>query len=228
MRREPAWVGWWVALAVLRAYRATLDAEWRAWLPAEYGLRRAAPRGESLSWQAFNPTTAAAGAGCLAGDPARCRHWLGLDRDSDPYAERFRAAELRSFFDLDWSSHSDSRARPCLQGNDAACLAYARETGRPPAVPAADDARRSLLRAVHDLHGAGALAAALADTSGAVGERLARAAGIGEDSLVLEWRNWALSQEHPGSSRSGGKEAAPALLFAGLLLFAASRSGRWR
>jgi hypothetical protein len=106
-------------------------------------------------------------------------------------------------------------------------VAIARETREPAPVPADGFARRSLLRAIHDIYGAPALAAALADTAGAIGTRLARATRVSEDTLVLAWRRRVLGLAAFGS-RAGAREAMPALLFAGLLLLAAAGSGRWR
>jgi len=224
----PVAIGSAAALAVLRAYRQTLDAEWRAWLPADYGLRRSEPLSDGLSWRDFSPAWSVAGAGCLAGSASACRHWLGLDREPDPYAARFLPAELRGYYERDWWSRGQSRSRACLAGSDVACVAFARESGRPPVVAAGNAARRSVLRAVREIHGPQAIARALADTSGSLGERLARASGVPEDSVVMQWRRWSLGQGRPTGSRLGGREALPALLFAGLLLFAASGSGRWR
>lgn len=219
---------WSVAIAVLRAYAETLDVEWRAWLPPDYGLQRTAVAGEARAWQTFAPGASAVGGACLSGRAVECRRWLGLDREVDPYAARYRPSELRAIYQHFWLAQGDVRGRACVAGSDTACVALAREIGQPPAVPADGGARRSLLRAVHDRYGARALAVALADTAGSLGARLARAAGVNEDALVLEWRRRALDHSGALQSRAGGKEAAPALLLAGVLLLAAAGSGRWR
>jgi hypothetical protein len=213
--------------AVLRSYAETLDTEWRAWLPGDYGLRGRAGWGEGRRWQMFEPGSSISGRGCLSGKAASCRLWFGLDDDADPYAARYGAADLRALFQQTWLAHNHPNGRACLAGSDSGCVAFAGEVGQPDSVPADGGARRSLLRAVHDLHGAPALAAALADTAGSIGQRLARATGVSEDSLVLEWRRLVLGQGGALQSRAGGKEAVPALLFAGLLLLAAAGSGRW-
>jgi|GEM_PF-6230041 len=227
MAGSAANLGWMAAAAVLHAYAETLDAEWRSWLPGDYGLRRLVTSGEGRAWQTFAPGTSSEGRGCLSGKAASCRLWFGLDRDADPYAARYSPADLRATFQNSWFVKNNLDGRACIAGSDSACVAFAREVNQPSPVPADGGARRSLLRAVRDLHGAPALAAALADTSGSIGQRLARATGASEDSLVVEWRRLVLSQGGALQSRAGGKEAVPALLFAGVLLLAAAGSGRW-
>ncbi len=227
MAGSAAALGWMAAAAVLHAYSETLDAEWKSWLPGDYGLRRPATFGEGMAWQTFAPGASAAGRGCLSGKAASCRLWFGLDRDEDPYAVRYSPSDLRAVYWGRWLVNNSLRGRACVAGSDSACVAFAREVGQPSPVPADDRARRSLLRAVRDLHGAPAFAAALADTSGSIGQRLARATGASEDSLVVEWRLRVLRQGGAFQSRAGGKEAVPALLFAGVLLLAAAGSGRW-
>jgi hypothetical protein len=219
--------GWPMARAVLVAYAGTLDPEWQRWLPGDYGLKRTLEAGEARPWQMFAPALSAAGAGCLSGRAASCRLWLGLDRDGDPYVTRYRPSELRELFTRGYWTGSPLR-RACLAGSDPACVGFAREVRQPDPVPADASARRSLLRAAHDLYGAPALAAALIDTTGSIGQRLARATGVTEDTLVLAWRRRVLGIGGALESRAGAKEAGPALLFAGLLLLAAAGSGRWR
>jgi len=213
--------------AVLRSYAKTLDDQWRAWLPDEYGLRSRTAGGEGRPWSMFAPGSSISGRGCLSGKASSCRLWFGLDDDADPYGSRYGAADLRALYQNMWLHNNHRNGRACLAGSDSACVAFAREIGQPLPVPADGGARRSLVRAVHDLRGAPALAAALADTTGSIGQRLARATGVSEDSLVLEWRRLVLGQGSALQSRAGGKEAVPALLFAGVLLLAAAGSGRW-
>jgi hypothetical protein len=68
------------------------------------------------------------------------------------------------------------------------------------------------------------VARALADTTGSIGERLARASGVGEDSLMLEWRYWVLNRGGRPSDRNLLADGVPAVLLAALLLAAARRS----
>ena len=219
--------GWDVAQAVLQAYRQSLDGDWHAWLPSHYGL------GEwerASAWQAYRELTESpwsVGGRCVAGDPAGCRLWLGIDRDSAPYVTRYSATELRTYASSSsqqWFTARSDRGAACLRGEVAACVEYAIQQQRPLPFPAADVGRRSLVRAVHALHGPAAVARALADSVGSPADRLARAAGVSEDSLVREWRYWVLTRGGRPRERSFAAEAAPVLLAAGLLLFVSTRS----
>ncbi|MFI5279090.1 MAG: hypothetical protein ACHQU1_01235, partial [Gemmatimonadales bacterium] len=66
------------------------------------------------------------------------------------------------------------------------------------------------------------------DSSGGVGERLARAVGIGEDSLVAEWRAWVLARGRPQRLMATLPQSMSVVVAALLLVFLAARSGRWR
>ena len=219
--------GWDVATSLMQAYRATLDYDWRTWLPADFGL---GGWERNAAWQVYQELTESpwlAGARCVSGMPASCRMWLGIDRDSAPYTTRYDATELRTYFSSgvrEWRVVRSDRGVACLHGEDAACVEYAIQVQQPPPFPAFDAGRRSLVRAVHGLHGPTAVARALADSAGSVGDRFARAVGINEDSLMREWRYWVLTRGGRPRERSFAAEAAPVFLVAGLLLFAATRS----
>jgi hypothetical protein len=216
-----------VASAVAVAYRDARGGDWRAWLPGDYGI---GPWGRGAMWSAFGSLARSrwlVGSRCLAGDVAGCRLWLGVDREASPYQARYRAEELRDYLDDygKWMAQRSPAGRDCLSGAASACFAYALEEHHPfPAVPADETGRRSLVRAVRALHGAEALQRALGDTTGSVGERFARAAGIGVDSLMSEWRHWVLTRGGRPRDRNLVADAAPAVLLAGLLLVAARRS----
>lgn len=216
-----------VATAIAGAYRDTRDADWRDWLPGNYGV---GPWTRTSTWTAFESLSRSpwgAGSRCLAGDVRGCRLWLALDRDSSPFRARYDATELRDFFDRygKWTAERFPAGRSCLSGSGEACYEYALAAHRPVSpIPADETGRRSLIRSTLALHGPKSLERAFADTAGSVGERLARAAGIGEDSLVLEWRYWVLTRGGRPQDRNLLADAAPALLLAGCLLAAARRS----
>lgn len=217
-----------VASAVAWAYKDTRDSAWREWLPGDYGIGRWT---RSSAWTAFESLTRspfAVGSRCLAGDVRGCRLWLGVDRDSSPYRSRYQATEIRDYLNryYRWFVQGSEAGRDCLSGTGTACYDFAREGHRLfiSQFPAGDAGRRSLVRAVRTLHGARALERALADSAGGVGERLARAAGIGEDSLLIEWRYWVLTRGGRPQDRNLLADAFPAALLAALLLAAARRS----
>jgi len=216
-----------VAGAIAEAYRDTRDPDWRGWLPQNYGV---GPWDRAATWSAFEALTRsnwAVGSRCLAGDVSGCRLWLGVDRDSSPYRARYQADELRNYFSRysRWLAERSLAGRDCLSGTGSACFEYALEEHHPiSAVPADPTGRKSLVRAVRALHGASALERAFADTAGSVGDRFARAAGIGVDSLMHEWRYWVLTRGGRPQDRNLLADAAPAIVLAGLLLAVARRS----
>jgi hypothetical protein len=226
--KGPHWTisGSLIAGVLARAYRASLDPDWREWLPWDYGF---GPWGRGAAGAAYTSLTRSpwsVSASCLAALPAGCRLWLGVDRDQAPYEARYTGVELRRTIleGAKWYAERSESGRSCLDGADAACYTFARDLRWASPFPADDPGRRSLIRAVHDLHGPGAVAQALADTAGAIGERLARASGVGEDSLMMEWRYWVLTRGGRPSERNVLADAAPAVLLAGLLLAVARRS----
>jgi hypothetical protein len=211
----------------MRAYRLSLDDDWRTWLPVDFGLGGWERAPALWAYDELTRSPWSVGVRCVAGEPASCRLWLGIDRDSAPYTMRYSVAELRTYFSAgsqEWYAARSDRGLSCLQGEDAACVEYAMHVGRPQQAPSADAGRKSLVRALHALHGRAAVARALADSVGSIGDRLARAAGINEDSLVREWRYWVLTRGGRPRERSFAADAAPVLFAAGLLLFVATRS----
>jgi hypothetical protein len=222
--------GWSVAAAVVRAYEATLDREWQDWLPTDLSLGwRAAADGPAAVRELMEGDTRA-GARCLEGDVARCRLWLGLDREPHPFEARYEPGEIRHLVAQRVWFYEPERAaaEQCVAGSDDACLRFAEGTRFVPRIPAGGAARRSLLRSERALHGPDALRRALADTSGSMGQRLARVARIPEDSMVAEWRSWVMTEGGQARVTAGVGDALPALTFVGLLLLAAAKGGRWR
>jgi hypothetical protein len=219
-----------VAAVIGQAYRETLDPDWKSWLPLDLALGWTMKREGAAAARELMEGGTQAGAKCLEGDVVHCRLWLGLDREPTPYATRYRPAEIRRILVKQfygWGGWGGLMAQ-CAAGADEACLQLAERSGWLSPIPADPQARGTMVREVRALHGAEAVKKALADTVGSVGERLARVAGISEDSLVAEWRAWLLTGGGNPKVAAGVREAMPALVFAGLLLLAAARSGRWR
>ncbi len=221
--------GWPVATAVAWAYRETLDTTWRAWLPIALPFGWTLPRNGRAAVRDLMGGDVRTGADCLGGSVAGCRLWLGLDADSNPYRTRYTPAELRRELRNRWyGGESEMRAltRQCADGSDEACVRAAPRVV--PDVPAGNEARSSLLAFVRARQPAGALVRAFADTGGPPGARLARATRMSEDSLVAAWRIWLLTGGGLPRVKASLRDALPVVFFVGLLLLAASRSGRWR
>jgi hypothetical protein len=220
--------GWSVAGAIARDYWESLEPTWRAWLPPDLGVAWTLRHDGPGATRALMRGDTYAGATCLAGSVAACRLWLGLDADANPYLVRYRPEELRQLVHGRWfpDDRANELAHQCTTGSDAACLQIA-SLGYLPSIPAGQDLRSSLLGYVR-ARPANLLVAALAGHSGSVGERLARAAGTTEDSLVAGWRIWLLTGGGQRRVTAGVRDALPVLVLSGLLLLAATKSGRWR
>ncbi len=219
-----------VAAVLARAYRGTLDAAWRSWAPADLTLGWRDAREGAAARRDLMSGAVRAGALCLAGEAAECRRWLGLDSDGDPFRMRYTPGDLRRIIAARMWEYQPNReaARECVGGSDEACVRFAEAGTFVDSIPAGVQARGSLLQAVGALHGRAALARALADTSGFVGERLARASGVSEGSLVEEWRTWLLTSGGRHHVTGDLGDGLPVAFFGAFLLLAAARSGRWR
>ena len=222
--------GWMLAFPVTRAFRETLDSTWQNWLGYHFGVYwKRADDGEGAINELASPDFAT-GTECLAGRLRSCRLWLGVDNDVQPYRVRYKADELVRATRERHFGGPDGAA--CRNGEGDACARII-ENGQTygvilSPVPAPEHIRASLVRGVRELHGAGAVRQALADQNGSVGERLARAAGVSEDSLMAEWRRWVLSRGRTERVSAGVGDVLTALLFTALLVGLATRSGRWR
>jgi hypothetical protein len=218
---------WWVLGPLLSAYAASLDSTWADWTQNAWGFvrwpDRAAERGGkellAAAWDVADR--------CLAGDPAGCRRFLGLDTDAHPYRVRFTPAERRRLLEGYWGGYRGILA--CRNGDDDACVRVLETTPFTGmgGIPAGGDTRAGLLASMAAMHGPAAVRTALADREGSVGERLARAAGISVDSLAMEWRAWALAGGRPYHVRAGLGDLLAAALIVGILVSASTRSQPW-
>ena len=220
--------GWVVAGAIAAAYRQALDTTWRSWLPLVLPAYWTIARNGRNAVRELMGAETRTGADCLGGSVRGCRLWLGLDADADLYRSRYRPEELRRMIENRWFGPGAERDlyRQCMGGSDEACQRAAPLTV--PAVPAGFESRASLLDFVRTRKPAGGLVRALADSAGPIGERLAHASGMQEDTLVADWRTWLLTGGGLPTVTASLRDALPVAFFVGLLLFAASRSGRWR
>ncbi len=221
--------GWVVAAVLARNYVETLDSAWRNWLPPDLAFGWTLRRDGPAAVRDLMRGDTRAGADCLAGDATGCRLWLGLDGDASPYLVRYGAEGLRRLIAGRYFASSNARglAHECSAGSDDACVRLA-SLGFLPATPAGFAPRSSVVGFVRARNRPAALARAFADVTGSVGDRLARASGLPEDSLVKEWRIWLLTGGGQPRVTADLRDALPVVVFGGLLLLAAARSGRWR
>jgi len=221
--------GWSVAAAVAWDYRETLDSTWRGWLPPDLGLGWTPKRDGPATVRELMRGDTRVGAGCLEGKVDACRLWLGLDADTEPYKVRYRPRELQALVSGRWfpTHQSAELAQQCAAEARDACLRLT-SLGYLPPIPAGPSPRASFVRFVLTRSRPGALPQALQDRAGSVGDRLVRATGVAEDSLVQGWRAWVLTEGGMPEVTANLRDAWPVAVFAGLLVLAAARSGRWR
>lgn len=206
-----------------------LDDTWRAWLPRTFGVNWDDGDAEGALDELAAASAYIRGRECLAGRLASCRLWLGIDDDSLPYSVRFTRAELVEALRLS-GYVTGPEGRACQAGNGDACARFLAASERVlfDAVPAPPHIRASLVRSLRVSSGPEAMRRAFADSTGSIGARMARAAGVPEDSLVDRWRTWVLSRGRAERVSAGAGDIATALAFTFILLGMAVRSGRWR
>jgi hypothetical protein len=219
---------WSVASLLLSRWRVTTDTAWRRW-GADPGLGWQREREGEWALRDLARSWSESGRGCLAADFRDCRRWLGLDDDPRPYRARYRGADLVFMLEhyVGRPSEFDDRSR-CRAGDSDVCYRLLETGDYLSSVPAPPVARSSLLRSIRVLQGAEVLRVALNDSTGSLGDRLARATGVPLDSLLSEWRGWTLSRGRTGRVQAGFGDVAVVLLTVSLMVVLATRSGRWR
>lgn len=162
---------------------------------------------------------------CRAGDIAACREALLLDV-SAPSADWYSLPALQAFVARNPASLSLQPRAACLAGSREACLAaLERLGGIPDAI--SRTARLALARHAVARGGAGSYERLLADTTSALPERLAAAAGMPLDRLVAEWHSQVM-REKPVTNASLGLSLAAALFWSTVAYAFAARSTRCR
>ena len=171
---------------------------------------------------------------CFLGDIPSCRSVLDLDNSDSSYlqwyaspAER-RAILLRSFAEYFNRPATAATWRLCTGGKDADCVQLLRMLPHGAIPPPLDpDAHRLLAHVALRLGGRSAYGRLLADSSRALGQRLAAAAGVRLDTLVSRWRADVLAAR-PAAVTIPRWGVSAALGWILLLLGCGLRSSRWR
>lgn len=235
---EVAWdlsVGDLTNLLLANIPLAPPDRELETWLGAPLRPRLESTRDFARSYIRLVTAPSQSARLCFLGDIPSCRSVLDLDDSDSSYlrwyaspAER-RALLLRSF--ADYFNRRPATAatwRECTGGNDTECVQLLRTLPRgsiPP--PLGTDAHRLLVHVALRIGGRDAYGRLLADSSVALGERLAAAAGVRLDTLVLRWRADVLAAR-PAAVTLPRWGVPVALGWILLLGGCALRSSRWR
>lgn len=166
---------------------------------------------------------------CFDGNLDACARALALESAERPISLWFTIDEQRRA--IRDSRSFGLRLEPdyiaCTNGNDASCTALLESRPYLIRTPLALAARGSVLQVAVELGGEGSLGRLVHADSGSVGERLSRAAGVSQDSLVTEWRARILAAE-PESIALTRVAGWTAFVWVLVWTIAATRSTRWR
>lgn len=162
--------------------------------------------------------------GCMMARSADCVTYLGLE-DAPDYRLRFPVNELRELMVRQRADEqrASSITRQCSQGSDLACLTIARSY----MVPASMGARRSFVVFLRSRYGVPAVRILLEGPEPTLGARVRRATHDDPAAVAARWRDWVLTTGRRQPVEAGLRWFFSAALSAGLLLAAATRSGRW-
>jgi len=210
------------------------DRELETWLGAPLRPRLESTRDFARLYIRLVTAPSKAARLCFLGDRPNCRSVLDLgDSDSsflEWYAspEERRALLVRSFADYFNRPATAATWRECTGGNDTGCVQLLRMLPHgsiPP--PLGTDAHRLLAHVALRIGGRDAYGRLLADSSSALRERLAAAAVVPLDTLVLRWRADVLAAR-PAVVTLPRWGVPVALGWILLLGGCALRSSRWR
>ncbi len=210
------------------------DRGLETWLGAPLRPRLESTRDFARSYVRLVTTPSHSARLCFLGDIPSCRSVLDLDDSDSSYlqwyaspAER-RAVLLRSFADYFNRPATAASWRQCIRGSDADCLQLLRMLPRGSIPPPLDsDAHQLLAHVALRIGGRAAYGRLLADSSVALSERLAAAAGVGIDTLLRQWRAEVLAAR-PAVVTVPRWGVPAALGWILLLLGCGLRSSRWR
>src|SRR6266550_781358 len=171
---------------------------------------------------------------CFLGDLTGCRSALDLDDAEDaflkwyPTALERRVVLQRSFADYFNRPATAGSWNRCTRGDDNACIQLLRSIPHH-AIPQPLDleARRLLVYAALRRGGRGAYVRLLADSNGAISNRLASAAGVALDRLLSDWRTEIIAAR-PAAVTTPPWGAFIAFGWIVLLAGCALTSSRWR
>jgi len=202
----------------------------RWWTPEAYDLQRA--------YLDLVTAPAAAATRCFEGDLDACAGVLDVVPVTDPWRELLSADDRRAWATnrREWmlslpgpqgERRAEQHHRCVDEREDQACLALLRDAlvDFPPLVSARTP--RSVILVARRLGGDGAFSRLLADTTAALGVRLAAAAGVPLDSLLRTWHGAVLAAAPP-PTRAGTRSAWTSVLVVVALCGLALRSTRWR
>jgi hypothetical protein len=212
---------------------APLDTAWQSWLGGSLPPAIRAEQQRAGVYVQLVTAPSQAVRRCFLGDTAACRDALGLVTTADPLARWYPGAQdRRSLVVKTFGAYFDREAhRPALQacakGSDSACTQLLRSLPGGVPRPLTYDARATLVQVALRLGGREAYHRLVASVGQPIADRVARAAGIGVDSLISRWRAEILaSRPRPVSLPRWGIWVA--LGWTAIFAACGLRSSRWR
>lgn len=171
--------------------------------------------------------------GCLHGDLRSCRRAFGLVPTSNPARDWFdaedRRARIRQMAGQWVLSSKRGQVEACLDRRDFGVCDILFSSLSPDVIqpPFSVTARASLANLALRQGGDAAFERLAMHPTGGLGDRLAFAAGVPLDSLLVLWRGEVL-RARPATVAVSGASTAAALGWVALLGLMALRSSRWR
>ncbi len=218
---------------VAMADLSVLDTALRNWLGGPVVARFDSGAARAVVYEQLVTAPSVAVQRCFAGERTACADALALADMTDPAATWYGPQERRSLITtqydsfLRWKGHVQA-VSACEGGNDSTCLDLLRSL--PPGAliqPLDYQSRLTLLETAVRLAGPETFGRLFATPSGAMGQRLAAAAGVSTDSIIGRWRSDVLSARPvPVPLPPWG----PWVALGWVVVFAAcsARSSRWR
>lgn len=211
-----------------------LDRGLRNWLGAVVVPRFDSGPGHAAVYVELVTAPSRAARRCYSGDRVACSDALSLGDMTDPATRWYGADERRALAAMEYDSpfagarRREQAAHACEQGSDSICLELLRALppGRLPP-PLDYQARLTLLETAVRLGGPETFRRLLAIPAGLMGQRIAAAAGVSEDSLVGRWRTDVLAAR-PTPVSLPRRGAWVALAWIVVFGTCGLRSSRWR
>ena len=185
---------------VAMADLGSLDPGLRDWLGGAVVPRFDSGPGHAAVYVQLVTAPSRAARRCYSGDRGACSDALSLRDMTDPATRWYGADERRALAAMEYDSpfagahRQEQAAHACEQGSDSICLELLRALppGRLPP-PLDYQARLTLLETAVRLGGPETFRRLIAMPPGLMGQRMAAAAGVSEDSLVGRWRSDVLA-----------------------------------
>jgi len=207
-----------------RAIWGQLDSLLSRWLEGSYPITPLGPDAleevlEDLVRMPARPNRA-----CLDGDPGACASVLGLGSVPDRLGEWYPPAAWARLARMANAPRSAAE-EPCYDHQEIeACRAIILSARIPPPVGMAG--RQLLMQLALDAGGPGAFGRLTADSGVTVEHRLAAAAGMPVDSLLVEWAA-TIRAATPGSPMPSARMTLLVLGWCAVVLVLSRAEGRW-